>query len=154
MIAPGFPDAFGAIINLHYRLPDGGGLDPALPFLGLLGGQAEWLFQRGDVLSVTISDANRLLDHDADELAAKVWRDVALALGQKAAPVPPARVVKERRATIVQTPAMEARRPDPRTGLANLVLAGDWTATALPATIEGAARSGRKAAEILLGKPA
>ena len=152
--APGFPDAFGAIINLHYRLPDGGGLDPALPFLGLLGGQAEWLFQRGDVLSVTISDANRLLDHDADELAAKVWRDVALALGQKAAPVPPARVVKERRATIVQTPAMEARRPDPRTGLANLVLAGDWTATALPATIEGAARSGRKAAEILLGKPA
>jgi uncharacterized protein with NAD-binding domain and iron-sulfur cluster len=41
-------------------------------------------------------------------------------------------------------------RPGARTDLANLVLAGDWTATGLPGTIEGAIRSGRKAAEVLL----
>ena len=145
-----YPDAFSAIINLHYLLPDQQGLDPALPFLGLLGGTAEWLFQRGDVISVSISNGNRFLDSDADELAATVWPDVARALARDDAPAPPCRVVKERRATILQTPAMEARRPGPDAALANLALAGDWTATRLPGTIEGAARSGQAAAEFLL----
>ena len=64
--------------------------------------------------------------------------------------MPPYRVVKERRATFAATAAQERRRPGPRTALANLVLAGDWTATGLPATIGGAIRSGRTAAEALL----
>jgi len=59
-------------------------------------------------------------------------------------------VVKEKRATFAATAAQERRRPGTRTGLANLALAGDWTATGLPATIEGAIRSGRAAAEVLL----
>ena len=58
--------------------------------------------------------------------------------------------MKERRATFAATAEQEKRRPGPRTGLSNLVLAGDWTATGLPATIEGAIRSGRTAAELLL----
>jgi uncharacterized protein with NAD-binding domain and iron-sulfur cluster len=64
--------------------------------------------------------------------------------------MPPARVVKEKRATFAATAAQERRRPGARTHLANLVLAGDWTATGLPATIEGAIRSGRAAAKALL----
>ena len=64
--------------------------------------------------------------------------------------MPPWRVVKERRATVAATAAQERLRPGARTGLANLVLAGDWTATGLPGTIEGAIRSGRTAAEVLL----
>jgi uncharacterized protein with NAD-binding domain and iron-sulfur cluster len=63
--------------------------------------------------------------------------------------MPPYRVVKERRATFAATAAQDRLRPGTRTGLANLVLAGDWTATGLPATIEGAIRSGRSAAEAL-----
>jgi uncharacterized protein with NAD-binding domain and iron-sulfur cluster len=59
--------------------------------------------------------------------------------------------VKEKRATISATAAQEARRPPTRTEhAANLALAGDWTATGLPATIEGAIRSGRSAAKALL----
>ncbi len=147
----GYPDAFSAIINIHYLLEDGDGLDPELPFLGLLGGTAEWLFQRDDVISVSVSAGNRLLDERAEDLAAEIWRDVATALGRdRGEPPPPYRVVKERRATIVQTPAMERRRPRCETRFENLVLAGDWTATALPGTIEGAARSGQTAAEALL----
>jgi uncharacterized protein with NAD-binding domain and iron-sulfur cluster len=63
--------------------------------------------------------------------------------------MPRYRVVKERRATIAATAAQERLRPGARTRLRNLALAGDWTATGLPATIEGAIRSGRAAAELL-----
>ena len=49
-----------------------------------------------------------------------------------------------------QTPDQVIRRPGPTTRLRNLVLAGDWTATGLPATIEGAVRSGERAAALLL----
>ncbi len=151
MATSGYPDEFSAIVNLHYRLPDARGLDPDVPFVGLLGGTAEWIFQRGDVASITLSDGNRFLEQDDETLAGEVWRDVARALGRTEAAPPPYRIVKERRATIVQTPAMEARRPGPRTRFDNLALAGDWTDTGVPATIEGAARSGRRAAALLLG---
>jgi uncharacterized protein with NAD-binding domain and iron-sulfur cluster len=58
--------------------------------------------------------------------------------------------VKEKRATFAATPAQEARRPPARTRWGNLFLAGDWTATELPATIEGALRSGEAAAALAL----
>jgi len=65
--------------------------------------------------------------------------------------LPVYRVVKEKRATFAATAQQEVRRPKARTGLAvNLVLAGDWTDTGLPATIEGAIRSGRSAANVVL----
>jgi uncharacterized protein with NAD-binding domain and iron-sulfur cluster len=78
-----------------------------------------------------------------------VWPDVTAALCLQGR-MPAWRVVKERRATIAATAEQERRRPGPGTELPNLVLAGDWTATGLPATIEGAIRSGRTAAEVLL----
>ena len=79
-----------------------------------------------------------------------MWREVAQALtlmGEPAdaATLPRCRIVKEKRATFLQTPENAARRPGARLG-ANLFLAGDWTATGLPATIEGALRSGATAA--------
>ena len=61
--------------------------------------------------------------------------------------MPPYRVVKEKRATFAATARRTRGGRGPRHDLANLVLAGDWTATGLPATIEGAIRSGRTAAE-------
>lgn len=144
------PNAFEAILNLHFRTDAVPDADVARAgFLGLIGGTAEWAFLRPGVVSVTISAANHLADLPADTLAARVWADLraALALPEAVAPV---RVVKEKRATFAATAAQQARRPGARTGLANLALAGDWTATGLPATIEGAIRSGRAAADILL----
>jgi zeta-carotene desaturase len=61
-------------------------------------------------------------------------------------------VVKEMRATFVPVPGTEALRPDTRTEWKGLYLAGDWTNTGLPATIEGAVLSGRRAADAILGK--
>jgi len=139
------PDEFQAIVNVHFRL------DTALPstFVGLIGGTAEWVFTKPGHASVTISAANRLVDDSSDALAAACWEDVRAALALPA-PMPPWRVVKERRATFAATSAQERRRPPARTALRNLALAGDWTATGLPATIEGAIRSGRTAAAVLL----
>jgi uncharacterized protein with NAD-binding domain and iron-sulfur cluster len=58
-------------------------------------------------------------------------------------------VLREADATFSCDPASERLRPGPRTPVGNLVLAGDWTATGLPATIEGAVRSGLAAARAL-----
>jgi squalene-associated FAD-dependent desaturase len=154
-LVPGLavPAEGNAILNAHFRLDTAP--PPALPygspFLGLLGGAAQWVFVRGDVASVTVSAADGLIDRPAPELAALLWRDVARALGQSRDEPPAARVIKERRATFVQTPENLRRRPAPRTAWRNLVLAGDWTATGLPATIEGAARSGHAAAAAAAG---
>jgi uncharacterized protein with NAD-binding domain and iron-sulfur cluster len=57
--------------------------------------------------------------------------------------------VRERRATFAATPEQDKRRPGARTAWRNLVLAGDWTNTGLPATIEGAIRSGARAAVLV-----
>ncbi len=106
-----------------------------------------------DHVSVTISAANRMVDQPAEQIAAAVWPDVRAALrlpDEMPEGMPPWRVVKERRATFAATAAQDRRRPGARTPLGNLVLAGDWTDTGLPATIEGAVRSGRAAAGTML----
>ena len=139
------PEAFESIVNLHYRhamAPSPAG------FVGLLGATAEWAFVKPGVVSVTISAANRLVDRSASDLAATVWPEVSAALGI-AQPMPAWRVVKEKRATFAATPGENRRRPGVHVGLANLALAGDWTDTGLPATIEGAIRSGQTAAAAL-----
>lgn len=146
------PAAYSAILNAHFVLPQGAGLPTEAPFLGLLGGTAEWLFQRGDVLSVTVSAAKRFAGLADADLASRIWRDVARVLDLDEATLPPHRLIVEKRATAAQVPAWEAKRPRPETRFANLTLAGDWTRTGVPATLEGAVRSGHRAAKIVLGR--
>ncbi len=116
--------------------------------MGLLNGTAEWVFVKPGIVSVTISAANRLVDRAAEDLAETVWPEVRQTLGLTG-PMPPWRVVKEKRATFAATPAQQLRRPHATTNWENCVLAGDWTDTGLPATIEGAIRSGLTAAKAL-----
>ena len=124
------------------------GCRAARQLLGLVGGTAEWLFLRDELVSLTVSAADDLADEPSATIAARLWADTARALDLPAAPQPPGRIVKERRATFAQTPAAVARRPGATTAWPNLFLAGDWTATGLPATIEGAVRSGQRAADL------
>jgi uncharacterized protein with NAD-binding domain and iron-sulfur cluster len=97
---------------------------------------------------VTISCADDLAAEAREPLAAKLWADVAKALNLSPE-LPRWQIVKEQRATFSATPAQDARRPPAQTRWSNLVLAGDWTATGLPATIEGALRSGHCAASLI-----
>ena len=149
------PDAFEAILNIHFRhSADPSGPFAATGFIGLISGTAEWVFIKPDHVSVTISAANNMVDDPARSIAALVWPNVVDALGLPAAmkdQMPPYRVVKEKRATFAATARQDVRRPEAAAEMAaNLVIAGDWTDTGLPATIEGAIRSGRTAADVLL----
>ncbi len=140
------PSKFRAIVNAHFRF------DPPKdipPILGLVGGLVEWLFAFPQRLSVTVSNADRLVDMPREELAQAIWRDICKAGGVKGE-LPPWQVVRERRATFEATPEQNALRPSASTNWKNLFLAGDWTNTGLPATIEGSVRSGNRAADLVL----
>jgi hydroxysqualene dehydroxylase len=139
------PDEFRAILNAHFKVPPPEG-QPAL--LGMVGSLSEWLFAFHDRLSVTISGADRLMEESAEDLAGRIWAEVAAVTGLEPE-LPRWRIVKEKRATFAATPSQQARRPGARTQWRNLLLAGDWTATGLPATIEGSIRSGYRAADLL-----
>ena len=116
---------------------------------GVIGGTAEWVFAFSDRLSVTVSGADAIVDQDREALAKLLWKDVA-AVHRLGAELPPWQIVKERRATFAATPEQARLRAPAATRWSNLFLAGDWTDTGLPATIEGAVRSGKKAADLAL----
>jgi len=142
------PTKFRAIVNAHFRF------DPPKdmpPLIGVVGGLVEWLFAFPQRLSVTISNGDRLVDLPREELAQAIWRDVCAAAGVEGE-LPPWQIVRERRATFEATPEQNALRPGARTALKNLFLAGDWTDTGLPATIEGSVRSGDRAADLVLAR--
>jgi squalene-associated FAD-dependent desaturase len=141
------PDEFRAIVNAHFRVAPPPGQPP---ILGVVNGLTEWVFAYPGRLSTTISAADRLLDRAREELAAEIWKEAAALTGLPP-DLPPWRIVKERRATFAATPAQNAKRPLARTRWDNVALAGDWTQTGLPATIEGAVRSGYKAASLFVG---
>ncbi len=143
------PEEHEAIVNLHFKTQVPAG---EAGFWGLVGGSAEWVFAKAGVASVTISAANRLLDRPAEALAEAIWPEVCQATGI-VAPMPQWRLIREKRATFTATPAQHKRRPQSTTHLPNLLLAGDWTDTGLPATIEGAIRSGFAAAQQLAARP-
>jgi squalene-associated FAD-dependent desaturase len=140
------PDDFRAIVNAHFRIAPPAG---APSMLGVIGGTAEWIFSFPDRVSVTVSNADAIVDQDRETLAPLIWADVAKALGI-GAEMPAWQIVKEKRATFAATPAQDAKRPGAKTRWRNLFLAGDWTRTGLPATIEGALRSGEKAAALAI----
>jgi len=140
------PQGHRAIANAHFRIE----VPPNLPpMLGLINATTEWVFAFAGRLSVTISNADRLMDVPRAMLAQTIWREVSRATGI-AAELPPWQIVRERRATFAATPEENAKRPGARTPWGNLVLAGDWTATGLPATLESAVRSGNRAAEVVM----
>lgn len=140
------PDRFNTIVNGHFAYAPSAG---SAPMVGVIGGTAEWVFAFSDRLSVTVSGADDMANDDRDDLARRFWADVAAVHDLPPTPVPPYRIIKERRATFAATPEQDAKRPGAKTRWRNLVLAGDWTATGLPATIEGTIRSGNTAANMV-----
>ncbi|MEQ8320069.1 MAG: hydroxysqualene dehydroxylase HpnE [Rhodospirillales bacterium] len=141
------PDEFRAIVNVHF---DMGQPAPEPRIIGLLGGLAEWLFVRGRIASVTISAAEHVVEKSADDIATRVWQDIAPLLARSPDSMPLVRVIKEKRATFAQTPRQTGLRPPAVSDVRNLLMAGDWTDTGLPATIEGAIRSGHRCAGLAL----
>ena len=143
------------ITTLYFRYPKPVALRPAMQ--GYAERLTQWLFDRritghDNVLAAVISAGREHMAWDKEELVRHVMRDIQSAAAQDtaalSAPIATL-VIREKRATFAATPTMDALRPPQQTALRGLVLAGDYTQTGYPATLEGAVRSGIRAAEAL-----
>lgn len=140
------PTEYRAIFNAHFKIAPPKDM---AKITGVINATTEWLFAFEDRFSVTVSAADRFNETEREPLARQIWSEVAKIAGLTSA-LPPWQIVKERRATFAATPQQNRLRPAAATRWGNLFLAGDWTATGLPATIEGAIRSGETAAKLAI----
>lgn len=146
------PAQQSAIINVHFLRPKELPI-PELPVPAVMvtGGTAEWVFIHSQVISTTLSavdwegrDEEEVEGQDAMALAH--WHDVCAALGWPSdTPIPAYRILVEKRATFAATPKNLLMRPEPKTAFSNVYLAGDYVENNLPATLESAAISARRA---------
>jgi len=131
-----------------------------LEHIAILGRTVQWLFNKdaitrrmgkssdGNYVQFVVSASRSLITLRRDEIVAKVLEEVhELFPPSRDARLLKSVVVKETESTISFPPGTDALRPGPESPLANLFLAGDWTATGWPPTMEGAVRSGYRAAE-------
>ncbi len=125
--------------------------------VGVIGGTIQWLFNARKIgspsrsLTAVISAAYGLVELPKVSLVGLALRDIrSLYPESRNARLQSSVVIKERRATYSSTVEIERLRPVSETSIRNFFLAGDWTATGLPATVEGAVRSGFAAARAAL----
>lgn len=126
------------------------------PLCALLGTTTQWVFNKRIALSnathaglvaLTISAGAELVHKDTESIARHCFAELQQVFPKaKTATLVEWKVIKEKSATFLATPQMESQRVHTRTHIPNLFFAGDWTNTHLPATLEGAARSGEEAA--------
>jgi hypothetical protein len=140
------PNDFRSIVSAHFRVD---GVDDPVGLTGIVGGLAEWVFTRGGIVSATVSCAERYGNYPVRDMAYYIWQDIAKLYNFDPHYLPQHRIFKEKYATFAATPEQNLRRPAAYIGWKNLALAGEWTATGLPSTIEGAIRSGFKAAQVV-----
>jgi len=148
---------YSPIVTIYFRLsrPLSGQFPVALPHSPL-----QWIFELPQHAFPGEGHGYAFVISRADDLAAQAddrIRETAIAECKKYCSPEPAdadfltwKIIRERKATFLPTPATERKRPDTHTTISGLFLAGDWTNTGLPATIEGAILSGKKAAEYLI----
>lgn len=126
--------------------------------IGVVDRNVQWIFNsrkiaerkgRGGHLSCVISAASSLVQKSNEELARIAGTDVCAVFGQRVGTPRRSLVIREKRATFSPVPALEQHRPPQLSPIPRLFLAGDWTATGLPGTIEGAVWSGRECARLI-----
>lgn len=130
-------------------------------FVGLIGTTVQWVFNRSKILSyvnkkqfyiaAVISNAREILNLSREQILNIVLNDLKKNFPKmNDAKILFYKVIKERAATFSATPEVETFRPEQESKIKNLYIAGDWTKTDLPATIEGAVYSGFKCADLIL----
>lgn len=126
----------------------------ALPHATLLDRTVQWMFNKSDgrsngsYLQLVVSASRSLTNRGREDIIALAVNELGEFFPRaREARLERAHVIKEIRATYSAKPGMESLRPPARTAIPNLFLAGDWTRSGWPATMEGSARSGYLAAE-------
>ncbi|HEX2984275.1 MAG TPA: FAD-dependent oxidoreductase [Ignavibacteriales bacterium] len=120
-------------------------------FYGLIDSEVHWIFNHGSYISITISAADKLMDLRHDEITCILLRELKNYFPFFTEDsVSNIKIIKEKRATFIPSNEIMDLRPGYSTKYQNFFLAGDWTDTGLPATIEGAVKSGKTAAENII----
>ena len=130
-------------------------------FIGLIDSPVQWVFDKSRLwtegetqakgLACITSGAYDLIDRSKEDLIALAHKELGRFFPEvRKAKLVHSRLIKERLATYSCTPEAERWRPKQETPYENFFLAGDWTRTGLPATIEGAVTSGHRCAEMIL----
>ncbi len=135
---------YSTIVNIHIWLKD---INLQEKFYGLLDSPLHWIFVKEKHINIVISDANYLADKSKEEIFKLVIDELIQYTSIVSEDIIEYKIIKEKRATIVPAVDILNKRPNSRTPIKNLFLAGDWTNTGLPSTIESAVKSGRIAAE-------
>lgn len=135
---------YSTIVNIHIWLKD---INLQEKFYGLLNSPLHWIFVKEKHINIVISDADYLADKSKEEIFKLVIDELIQYTSIVSEDIIEYKIIKEKRATFVPTVDILNKRPDSRTPIKNFFLAGDWTNTGLPSTIESAVKSGRIAAE-------
>ena len=141
----GFSPKPSPIVNAHFHM---NAPEATTSMTGVIGGRAQWIFTRPNLVSVTVSGDTALAAQSQDAIAEILWTDIQKSMNLTSAPRPAGRVIIERRATPLQDSAFVKHRPNSETSLANVFLAGDWINTGLPCTLESAVKSGFNTAKL------
>ena len=146
------PKKTNCILNIHFKI-DKFKKKINFPkesfFLGVTGGLTDWIFKKNNILSVTISAANKLDIYDNEKISKIIWEEIKIIFKLDNINIPKYKVIKEKMATFVQSPEEVWKKPKMQTKYSNIFLAGDWIDNGLPATIEGAVTSGYKVANYI-----
>jgi len=138
---------YSTILNVHIWLKSNPLKDD---FYGLISSPVHWIFNKKSRINLVISDADYLNDKSSEEIYNMCVDELIKYTEIKESDILDYKVLKEKRATFIPSNKIIYSRPSSKTKISNLFLAGDWTDTGLPSTIESAVKSGRIAAELIL----
>jgi len=135
--------SYSSIMNIHVwlkenKVPEG--------FFGLINSPVHWVFNKGTHLNLVISDANELMKMNDLEIEELIYDELKKFMNINKNEIIRTQIIKEKRATFIPSRDITGNRPQTKTKIKNLFLAGDWVNTGLPSTIESAVKSGRLAA--------
>jgi len=126
-----------------------------LPICGFVGTTLQWCFTKPthfseELLACTVSAAHVLVEKDNEEITKILWQDIKRSFPETQAKLLRSVIIKEKRATPILNDELQTHRPQTRTAIPNIFLAGDLVQNGLPMTIEGAVGNGQKASEAIL----
>jgi squalene-associated FAD-dependent desaturase len=143
---PGLEFNYSSILTVHLFLKENRFMNT---FYGLIDSPIQWVFNKGSHLTVVMSNADKFIDGSKEEIIELILSELNKYILLEGNEIKTYKIIKEKRASFIPSNDILDKRPSAHTPFKNLFLAGDWTNTGLPATIESAVKSGKLAADVV-----
>ncbi len=138
---------YSSILSIHVWLNNNNLVNT---FYGLINSSVHWIFNHGTHLTLVISDANEFMEKSKEEIFEMICCELKKFVNINQDDIKSYKIIKEKRSTFIPGNDILKSRPANKTKYSNFFIAGDWTNTGLPSTIESAVKSGRMAAELII----